>query len=252
MRESIYPVDIIMITWQRPHLTDMAIRAIRQNTKPQNYRLVVIDNASSPEMQDMLIRMQDEGLIDHLAFNSHNIGLEAARNQGMEHVSGDYFICADNDCLPPRMVNDKDWVESLVELMNDNPDYAAISCRTQVMIGTGNIFEDESKDITDFPHPGGSFRIMRTAAVHDTGLWRDDNPGRGQEERYICGKLRELGWKTGFATKLKCLHLFGDKSTDRWGYDKGWKPEESGHSDIFHPILEKGDDPDEVRQYYDF
>lgn len=253
LNKETYPVDIVMVTWHRPEITEMAIKAIAKNTKRKNYRLIVIDNGSKQEMQEMLVRLQDEELIDNLILNEENIGLEPARTQSLDSLESEYFICADNDCLPPKIENGKDWVERLVELMENNPEYAAISCRTQVMIGTGNIFEDESKEITDFPHPGGSLRIMTVPTVLDVGGWRTDMVGRGSEERYICGKLREQGWKTGFATNIKCLHLFGDRSknTDRWGYPIDWKPEDSGHSDIWHPVLGQGDDPEEVRQYYD-
>lgn len=250
------PIDIVMVTWGREEITDKAIRAIRQNTNRDHYRLIVIDNDSPKKMQNMLRRLQDNGYIDNLIFNDTNVGLEPARNQGLAEVDSELFICADNDCLPQRKADGKDWVELLVDLMNKYPEYAAISARTQVMIGTGNIFEEADEngnDLVEFPHPGGSFRIMRTAATKSVGGWRGDSVGRGAEERYIGGELGKAGWKTGFASQVRCLHLFGvrgEGGTDRWGYPKDWKPEDTGHSDIWHPVLENGDDPEEVRRYY--
>jgi GT2 family glycosyltransferase len=138
-----------------------------------------------------------------------------------------------------------DWLSQLVELMDNNPDYGAISCRTQVMIGTGNIFEGhEEEDLLEFPHPGGSLRIMRTDLVKKIGGWRKDVGGRGSEEKYICGKIHEAGFKTGFAVKVKCYHLFGDSN---WGYED-MKPEEHGHTPIYHPAL-NGDDQEELKNY---
>lgn len=244
------PVDIVFTSWYRPKITELAIRTISRNTKRNNYRLIVIDNGSPKEQQAMLQELQDNGYIDELVLNKTNLGLEPARNQGLALVESKYFICADNDCLPEPMTGGKDWIERLVGLMEDNPEYAAISCRTQVMIGTGNIYDGhEDEDIVDFPHPGGSLRIMRRRVTKEVGGWREDVDGRGAEERYICGKLHDLGYKTAFAVKVKCLHLFGDKTTDRWGYDKEWEPFETGHSDIWHPVLEQGDDPEELKKY---
>lgn len=250
------PIDIVMITWHRPEITELTIRTIAANTKRDHYRLIVIDNNSPEDMQEKLRQLQDEGLIDNLILNDTNRGLEPARNQGLEQVESDLFICADNDCLPERPSDGTDWVEKLVKLMNENPDYAAISARTQVMIGTGNIFEEtevNGDEITEFPHPGGSLRIMRTDAVRAVGGWRDSTGGRGTEERYICGLLREQGHRTGFATFICTLHLFGDRSkgTDRWGYPGDWAPDDTGHSDIWHPVLERGDDPEEIARYTD-
>ena len=63
---------------------------------------------------------------------------------------------------------------------------------------------------------------------------------------YMSKLLNEMGYKTGFAVKIKSLHLFGSKETDGWGYPSEWLPEKSGHSDIWHPILINGDDPEQI------
>lgn len=245
------PIDIHFVSWNRPKITELAIKTIVRNTKPDNYRLVVLDNGSSFEQVKMLEDLQNNGYIDELVLFSENRGLEAARDHMLRNcVQGEFFICADNDCLPePIDKNNGDWVEKLYMLMRLEPRYAAISCRTQVMIGSGNIFDQHEEDlIVDFPHPGGSLRIMRTQPTKDVGGW-EGKPGRGAEERWICGLLREAGWLTGFAVQVPTLHLFGLLDSDRWGYDKDLKPEDTGHSDIWHPVLASGDDLAEVEKY---
>lgn len=247
-------IDICLVTWHRQRMTRKVIDTIRQNTKQGTYRLVVVDNYSPPEMAQELMTLYADGLIDQLILNDSNRGLEPARNQGLALVESELFVCVDSDCLIMKPVDGKDWLEMMVELMDKHPEYAAISARTQVMIGTGNIFEGrEDDEIVEFGHPGGSFRIMRTEEVRKVGGWRDEQAGRGSEERHICGLLREAGWETGFAVKVKCLHLFGDRTqgTDRWGYPADWLPDDTGHSDIWHPVLERGDDPEEIKEYSD-
>lgn len=241
-------LDIQFVSWNRPKITELAIRTIARNTKSGNYRLTVLDNGSPKSQQDMLIRLHDNGYIDELILWDENNGLEAARTYMLFNCTySDYFVCADNDCLPEPTTG-TDWLEKLVMLMTNYEDYAALSCRTQVMIGSGNIFEDETTDITEFPHPGGSLRIMRTGLVQALGGW-EGKAGRGAEERYICGLIREAGYRTGFATHVTCLHLFGLKDSDRWGYPSEWQPEKTGHSDISHPALTNGDDLTEVEKY---
>jgi glycosyltransferase involved in cell wall biosynthesis len=246
--------DIVLVSWNRPDMTELVIKTIFRNTEREHYRLLVVDNGSPEAQQTRLQELQDDGLIDELLLLPENTGLEMARNIGMDSVQSEYFVCVDNDCLPPQYKNGKDWLESLYDLVtsysNMNP--GAIALRTQVMIGTGNIFEGhEDKDFVLFPHPGGSFRIMPTAVVKMVGGWRDDVIGRGSEERYIGSKLNDRHYFTAFATKIQCLHLFGvrEKGTDRWGYPKDWFPGDTGHSDIFHPKLEQGDDFEEVKAY---
>lgn len=246
-------VELHLVSWNRPKMTELVIRTIKRNTNPENYRLSVLDNGSNPETVDMLANLHNNGLIDELHLMNNNAGLEEARQWlllNCTYPTTEYFVCIDNDCLAPPIQN-LDWIERMINLMIRYEDYAAISMRTQVMIGTGNIFEKADQvgdDIVDFPHPGGSFRMMRVEPTRLVGGWAEGKPGRGTEERYICGQLREVGFKTAFATKVQCLHLFGDRAqtTERWGYAEGMAPEETGHSDISHPALTNGDDKQEV------
>lgn len=245
-------IDLHLVSWNRPKMTDLVIRTIARNTKSANYRLVVLDNGSNDSQQKRLFELHDNGLIDELVLLRWNIGLEPARQKMlMESTRSEYFICVDNDCLPPPMEDGQDWIERLVELMQKYEDFAAISARTQVMIGTGNIFADADEvgdEIVEFPHPGGSFRIMRTKAVQEVGGWDREEKGRGAEERYICGKLRDAGYRTAFAAKVECLHLFGDRNqtSERWGYKDGMTPSQTGHTEIDHPALRNGDSLDQV------
>lgn len=257
------PIDLHLVSWMRPKMTELVIRTIGRNTKRENYRLVVWDNGSGKETVAMLQQLQDSGLVDELITVRANVGLEPARNSMLHEATfSPYFICVDNDCLPESPVlqtkGDEipmDWIERLVDLMERHEEYGAISCRTQVMVGTGNIFEESDKngdELTDFPHPGGSLRIMRTKTTREVGGWRD-LAGRGAEERWIGGKLQAAGYKTAFATNINTLHLFGTRDekhkTDRWGYNARWKPAKTGHSNVYHPALTNGDDYGEVERY---
>lgn len=242
--------DLHLVSWNRPKMTELVIKTIHRNTPRDQFRLVVLDNGSSGDTPELLQTLHDNGLIDELFLIKTNLGLEAARNLLLNNATTtDYFVDIDNDCLPAE-----GWLENQLELMQKYEDYAAISQRTQVMIGTGNIFETADQvgiDITDFPHPGGSFRMMNTKAVWNVGGWDRESSGRGSEERYICGKLRDAGYGTAFATNIKCLHLFGDRhqTKERWGYTDGMVPEDTGHSDIWHPALDLGDEFERVKQY---
>lgn len=254
------PIDLHLVSWKRPKMTELVIKTIHRNTKRDSFRLVVWDNGSRLDTQLMLADLQDNGYIDELINHVENIGLEGARQELLERTLSEYFVCIDNDCLPPTpnlMGNmyGPDWLERMVDLMEQYEDFAAIAMRTQVMIGTGNIFEEADQagdDIVEFPHPGGSFRIMRTDAVKSVGGWSRRLDGRGAEERYIGAKLNEAGFRTAFAVNVPCLHLFGLRganATDRWGYDIYLRPSDTGHSDISHPALTNGDDLEEVAKY---
>ncbi len=246
-------IDLHLVSWNRLPMTELVIRTIHRNTNRDNFRLVVLDNGSDGDIPERLEALHDNGLIDEFIPIKTNLGLEAARNLLLQECTqSDYFVCVDNDCLIMPKKGDKDWLEELYELIQYFKDYAAIAARTQVMIGTGNIFEkaDRANElIVDFPHPGGSYRIMDTKRVWEVGGWSREAPGRGQEEKFICGKLHGANYETAFATEVRCLHLFGPQGTDRWGYPGHFKPEDSGHSNVYHPALEQGDDEVQLLEY---
>lgn len=249
--------NLHIVSWNRWPMTNLVIKTINRNTRPYTFSTIVLDNGSMDPGRQRLIKMAQDGEIYWVYPQYKNYGLEWARQYLLTRSKAEYFVCVDNDCLPPPIGEDgTDWLSKLIGLMEKYPEYAAISCRTQVMVGTGNIFEEADKngdDLLDFPHPGGSLRLMRRSAVTEVGGWDRKSSGRGSEERLICGKLRDAGYKTGFAVNIRCLHLFGlrgqDNGTDRWGYDRDMRPEDSGHSDIWHPALANGDDFDEVVRY---
>jgi len=235
------PIDIVMTTWGRELMTKLVLKQIKKLST--DYRMIVVDNGSEFIMKSVLLESLDQGLINNLVLLDHNIGLEPAKNIGMGHVRSDLFISTDNDCLPQS-----GWLEGLVELMDTHPEYGAIACRPQVMVGTGNIFSGhEDEDIVEFPWPGGSLRIMRTELVRELGGWREDSVMRGSEERYISNLIHEKGFKTGYAVKIKTYHMFGDSN---WGYPQDMKPEDHGHHPVWHPAIANGDG-DKVREWID-
>jgi GT2 family glycosyltransferase len=237
-------IDIVMTTWNRKEMTEKSIRTLAKNTTtPAN--LIVIDNGSDNPTKDMLRELQENGMINQLVLLEENIGLEPAKNIGMQYVESNLFISTDNDCLP-EPPDETDWLQKLIGLMDKHKDFGAISCRPQILVGTGDIFGDTEEDIVEFPHPGGCLRIMRTGLVNQVGGWRDEMVSRGHEEMHICGKIRELGYKTGFAVKIRCYHMFG--SDGNWGYGDG-KPEDHGHNPTAHPAIQNGDDLEERGQY---
>lgn len=220
-----HPCDVVLTTWGREWMTEACIKAFRQNTTTP-IRLIIIDNGSSKESQEVY-----KDVADIYVKLDKNYGLERAKNIGMGFVESDLFVSTDNDILVYKY--DPDWLSQLVEMMDRHPDYAAIAPRPQILVGTGMYMFQTEDELVEFPHVPGYARLMRTAVVNDCGAWKDKRPLRGHEELWIGEKFRERGWKMGWATKVKCWHLFGKEDTDEWGYLKGATPESHGHTPVF-------------------
>ena len=240
------PLDIVMTVWNRPKMTDRCIRHLAKVTTTPS-RLIVVNDGSDKETETVLNKLKKEGFIDVLIKNKMNMGLEPSKNIGLQSVRSEFFVSTDNDCLAEYPRGGNDWLHKQIDLMNMNPEYGAIACRTQVMIGTGNIFhEHENESIVDFPWPGGSLRIMNADTVKKLGGWRDWRESRGEEERHMGGKMAECGVKMGFSVKIRCYHMFGDDGN--WGYGM-LDPQKHGHNPVCHPAIQNGDNEENIERW---
>jgi glycosyltransferase involved in cell wall biosynthesis len=224
--ESQQPIDIVITTWDREWMTLLCLDALKQNTQTP-YRLIIIDNGSVVNAQEVY-----NSLADVYVKLDKNHGLEYAKNLGMEFVESPLFVSMDNDILVYKY-EDKDWLARLIELMNNNPNYAAIAPKPQVLVGTGMYMFETTDEIVPFHHVPGYARIMRTESVRRAGSWNEKREGRGHEELWIGDKFAEMGTKMGWANNIKVWHLFGKEDTDEWGYPKGSTPESHGHNPVW-------------------
>jgi len=208
-------IDIIMVTYNRLELTKKSINSILERTKIP-YRLIVVDNLSTDGVRNFLLELWKKGKIQEIILNNDNIGLEKALNLGLNKVESEYFVSTDND-----IIASEGWLSRLKDLIEKNPDYGAIGCRPQVLVGVGNIFKTD-KEVAE-SICGSHLRIFRTEVIKKIGGWTDrfDNDGRGNEEHDICGKLKREGYKTGYAKDIWCYHQF---ENEHWGYkDEGYR-----------------------------
>lgn len=237
--EEKQPISIVLTCWKREWMTRVCIEALQRNTKTP-YRLIVIDNGSDKDFQASYLT----GNSDVYIKLDQNYGLEYAKNLGMSFVTSPYFVSIDNDILVYKH-DDMDWLARLLLLMAKYPMYAAIAPRPQILVADTMAVFDTKEELVEFPRIPGYARLMNTDAVRRAGAWGDRRPGRGHEEIWIAEKLHAMGYKTGWATKVRCWHLFGKEDTDEWGYPKDMTPEQHGHQPVW-PIPKN--DLDEIRK----
>lgn len=211
--------DIVITSYFRSQFTWDCLSSLKKYTTTP-HRVIVIDNGSDQETLDILWDAKEEKLIDVLILLDKNYGLEPAKNYALNFVRSERYIDSDNDILVPPPT-DSDWLEKLHRLMDKNQEYAAIACPPQVFIGANKevLFKD-SPEVKEWDKCGGSMRLMRTDLVRQIGGWRsnpkDMTEANRSEEWYICGKLKELGYKVGYARDVEVFHPFG--TDGEWGY----------------------------------
>lgn len=217
------PIDIVITCWKREWMTKACIEAIKRNTRTP-YRLIVIDSGSNGIYQPFI-----EKNADIYVKLDKNYGLEYAKHVAMTFVESELFVSMDNDILVYHY-EDKDWLERLIELMEKYPKFMAIGCRPQILIGTGMYMFETIEELVPFHHVPGYGRIMRTDFVKKTGAWNEKRELRGHEEIWIGDKIEQEGYKMGWANFIECIHLWGKKGEDTWGYPDDV---DSGHKAVW-------------------
>jgi glycosyltransferase involved in cell wall biosynthesis len=208
-------IDIVLVTYNRIDFTRKAISYLVGRTKTP-YRLIVVDNNSVDGTQKMLLEFKEQGFVHHLILLEENYGIHMAKNYGLNLVRSEpYYIDTDNDLLCADLR--PDWITQLKELMDKLPDYGAIACRPQVLVGRGGNEFDEITAVKEFNHVGAHLRIMRTKVVREVGGWEKTwSANRNHEDSFIATALQNKGYKVGYAKNVRCWHMFGVN----WGYQQ--------------------------------
>jgi len=227
-------IDIAMLTCDRARITEQAVVELDRRTITP-YRLIILDNGSVDDTYLTLRDLRNDGLIDLLEFSHDNYGVHWGHNQMLQWISTELYISTDNDLIPSVPVDGKDWLQRLIDLMEEHPDYAAIAARPHTLPGQHGSLFDDSPPVREMGHVGAHLRLMRTEAVRAVGGWRKhQNPGRNDEEKWICGQLKRAGHLSGYARDVRCIHLWSEPELgeDSWGYKEG---SDHGHRAIWPP-----------------
>jgi len=227
-------VDIFITCYQRQKITEQTINYLYERTKFP-FRLFVINNGGND------LELYKDSIFLEIKPN-HNIGIHSSWNLALAMAESEYFITSDNDIYVPDLRHtDNDpfysdpigitdypcWLERMVKFMDERPDYGAISLCPHVFIGAAGIDPNDPEDVKERNMCGAVMRIMRKKAVWEAGGWENViRTGRNHEERTICGRLQEKGWKTGIATRIRAFHPF----PENWGYNIEFTPEQQGHN----------------------
>ena len=230
-------IDIFITAYQRQNYTEQTINYLYERTKFP-FRLFIINNGGN----DAVVNALKDRLFLEIKPN-HNIGIHGAWNLALAMAESEYFITSDNDIYVPDL--DPDWLTQMVKFMDERPDYGAISLCPHVFIGAAGIDPNDPEDVKERNMVGSVMRIMRTDAVRKAGGWEHSiRTGRNHEERTVCGRLQQIGYKTGISTRIRAYHPFGKETGGNWGYDKSFTPKMQKHNPDLEQYVLQFDNPE--------
>ena len=105
-------LNITIPVFNRFHLTQKTILALRKTTPSLPFVVTVVDNGSEASLRQRLVEFKEAGLIDNLFLLPCNMGISVACNIGWKAVDTPYYMKLDNDMI----ANCPDWLEKLFRL----------------------------------------------------------------------------------------------------------------------------------------
>jgi GT2 family glycosyltransferase len=117
--------SIVMLSWNAPDYTRMAVDSIRAHTRCA-YEIIIVDNGSGPDTRAML-----DGLADvQVIYNATNTGFAHGCNQGMAASRGTHVVLLNNDVV----VTDG-WLENLLDAHRRDPLVGVSAPRSNRIVG---------------------------------------------------------------------------------------------------------------------
>jgi len=88
---------IVPVYNRRDEVEDLLRSLTRQTDK--NFEIILVEDGSTERCEDIALRYSSE--LDLRYFYKANEGRSIARNYGLEHATGQYFVFFDSDCVIP-------------------------------------------------------------------------------------------------------------------------------------------------------
>jgi O-antigen biosynthesis protein len=115
-------VSVVVPSYEVADYLDLCVRSLREWTS--NYELIIVDNASGPEVQERLDRLEGQEGVKVLR-NDQNWGFTRAVNQGIEAAEdGNDIVLLNNDALVTPM-----WLDAMRDVVDDVPEAGIVAPR---------------------------------------------------------------------------------------------------------------------------
>lgn len=114
-------VSLIVLTYNNLALTKECLHSIERNTEYDNYEVIIVDNLSTDDTRDYLLKNYRGKPNYTVILNDENMGFAAGNNIGLEKATGDILVILNNDTYVSPF-----WLGSLVKAFKRNPDLGLV------------------------------------------------------------------------------------------------------------------------------
>lgn len=208
---SLERIDIIIPTYGKEDFTVACLGSIVENTDPDSYRILWIDNGSSEDSRDYVRDYLEACTIPYRAIlNEVNLGFIKATNQGIATSQGDVVLLNNDTEVPDG------WLEVLAKGHRD-AGYSIVGPLAQEGIESWQSLGN-ARNILPIKLPApGYFPVVRGMVaffcaffsrkmIEDIGYLSECfGMGFGDDDEY-CARALHHGYKIGLATNLIVTH----------------------------------------------
>lgn len=145
-------IHIILVNYNGYEDTIECIDSIIVN-RYRNYKIIVVDNASTDDSRDMLIQKYNNHNDIHIIFNNENVGFSGGNNIGIKYAlqeNPDFIMLLNNDTII-----DVDAINNIIEVAKDNHS-------NKIYTGKIKLYKDKSR----IWYGGGSYKKWRGTSIH--------------------------------------------------------------------------------------
>lgn len=227
-----FDLSIIIVSWNTKAVTRDCLNSVFANGGTLDMQVIVVDNASSDGSADMVRREFPQA---ELIVNEQNVGFAKANNQAMTHTQGRQVLLLNSDTVVHG-----DVLAQSVTWMDTHPAYAAMGCRVlntdgtvqetcynypslkNLLILTSGLwklkaaksldtylrYHSERDAEEDVEAISGCYLMVRPEVIFDVGIFDEQFFFYGEETDW-CRRMRDAGWKLGYAPVGEITHLGG-------------------------------------------
>lgn len=212
-------VSIVMLSWNAPEYTKMALESIRAHTAGE-YEIIIVDNGSKPETVEWLRTLTGVTVI----YNETNRGYAGGNNQAIAAANGEYVVLLNNDVIVTE-----GWLDGLLDAFARIPGLGVSAPRSNKIAGDQQTADSVYDDLDAMQRYARKRRVRFRGEGYATdraiGLCLcidrrvieevggiDERFGAGNfEDDDFCMRVRGAGYRI-FVCDDVFIHHFGSKT----------------------------------------